>query len=74
MLIYDESIVVFTSWRYALFSKLTTKMYPFDESVRVPFLIKLPKSWEVSSSKVPIPLDAGCFSYVNWVNWKKITM
>ena len=58
--IYDESIVVFTSdhgdMHYS--QGLTTKMYPFDESVRVPFLIKLPKSWEVSSSKVPIPLDA----------------
>ena len=60
MNIYDESIIVFTSDHGDMhFSQgLKTKMHPFDESVRVPFLIKLPKSWNIGHSRIHLPLDA----------------
>jgi arylsulfatase A-like enzyme len=55
-----DTIVVFTSDHgdMMLSQGLTTKLYPWDESIRVPFLLRYPRRFGVRGRRVPTPINA----------------
>jgi arylsulfatase A-like enzyme len=57
--ITDDTIVVFTSDHgdMMLSQGLTTKLYPWDESIRVPFLVYYPKKLGKTGRKILLPLN-----------------
>ena len=57
--IADETIVVFTSDHgdMMLSQGLTTKLYPWDESVRIPFLLRYPAKFGRKGRRVRAPLN-----------------
>ena len=58
--IADDTIVVFTSDHgdMMLSQGLTTKLYPWDESLRVPFLIRYPRKLGNKGSRIRTPLNS----------------
>jgi arylsulfatase A-like enzyme len=58
--IAEETIVVLTSdhGEMAQSQGLDTKLHPFDESLRVPFLLRWPARFGRTRREVPLPLDA----------------
>ncbi len=56
----DDTVVVFTSDHGDMLSSqgLTTKLYPWEESVRVPFLMRYPRRLGRSSRRFSAPLNA----------------
>jgi arylsulfatase A-like enzyme len=56
----DDTIVVFTSDHgdMMLSQGLTTKLYPWDESIRVPFLLRYPRQLGHKGRRIPTPLNA----------------
>jgi arylsulfatase A-like enzyme len=57
--IADDTIVVFTSDHgdMMLSQGLTTKLYPWDESIRIPFLVRYPRKLGKAGRKIPTPLN-----------------
>ncbi len=57
--IADDTIVVFTSDHgdMMLSQGLTTKLYPWDESVRIPFLLRYPRKFGRSGRRVKNPMN-----------------
>jgi len=57
--IADDTIVVFTSDHgdMMLSQGLTTKLYPWDESVRIPFLLRYPARFGRKGRRVTAPLN-----------------
>jgi len=57
--IADDTIVVFTSDHgdMMLSQGLTTKLYPWDESIRIPFLIRYPRKWRTQGHVVHTPVS-----------------
>jgi arylsulfatase A-like enzyme len=57
--IADDTIVVFTSDHgdMLLSQGLTTKLYPWDESIRVPFLLRYPRRLGHGGGKITTPLN-----------------
>jgi arylsulfatase A-like enzyme len=57
--IADGTIVVFTSDHgdMLLSQGLTTKLYPWDESIRVPFLLRYPRRLGPGGGKITTPLN-----------------
>jgi arylsulfatase A-like enzyme len=57
--IADDTIVVFTSDHgdMMLSQGLTTKLYPWDESIRVPFLVRYPRKLGRRGAKITTPLN-----------------
>jgi arylsulfatase A-like enzyme len=57
--ITDDTIVVFTSDHgdMMLSQGLTTKLYPWDESVRIPFLLRYPARFGRKGRRVSAPLN-----------------
>ena len=55
----DDTILVFTSDHgdMMLSQGLTTKLYPWDESVRVPFLLRYPRRLGTSERRISTPLN-----------------
>jgi len=55
----DDTIVVFTSDHGDMRGSqgLQTKLFPWDESIRVPFLLRWP-AWHHAGRELPLPLDA----------------
>lgn len=55
----DDTIVVFTSDHgdMMLSQGLTTKLYPWDESVRIPFLLRYPRRFGRAGKRVETPLS-----------------
>jgi arylsulfatase A-like enzyme len=58
--IAEDTIVVFTSDHgdMMLSQGLTTKLYPWDESLRVPFLVRYPRRLGNKGSRVKTPLNS----------------
>lgn len=58
--IEDNTIIVFTSDHGDMFYSqgLTTKLYPWDESLRVPFLLRWPKLNDGVKKELALPIDA----------------
>jgi arylsulfatase A-like enzyme len=56
----ENTIVVFTSDHGDMMRSqgLTTKLYPWDESVRVPFLLRYPRRFGKKGSRVGAPLNS----------------
>ena len=56
----DNTIVIFTSDHGDMFRShgLKTKLYPFEESIRVPFLCRWPAGFGEKGRDVPLPIDA----------------
>ncbi len=56
----EDTIVVFTSDHgdMMLSQDLTTKLYPWDESVRVPFLIRYPRKFGTKGRRIASPLNS----------------
>jgi arylsulfatase A-like enzyme len=56
----DDTIVVFTSDHgdMMLSQGLTTKLYPWDESIRVPFLLRYPRKLGSKGRRIRAPLNA----------------
>jgi arylsulfatase A-like enzyme len=56
----DDTIVVFTSDHgdMMLSQALTTKQYPWDESIRVPFLLRYPRKFGTKQRRVATPLNS----------------
>ena len=56
----DDTIVVFTSDHgdMMLSQGLTTKLHPWDESIRVPFLLRYPRRFGTKGRKLRTPLNA----------------
>ena len=56
----DNTILVFTSDHGDMMESqgLGTKLFPFDESILVPFLLCYPKLGDAGSRDVPVPIDA----------------
>jgi arylsulfatase A-like enzyme len=57
--IADDTILVFTSDHgdMMLSQGLTTKLYPWDESVRIPFLLRYPRKFGRSGRRVKKPMN-----------------
>lgn len=57
--IADDTIVVFTSDHgdMMLSQGLTTKLYPWEESVRIPFLLRYPRRFGHAGRRVKTPLN-----------------
>jgi arylsulfatase A-like enzyme len=55
----EDTIVVFTSDHgdMMLSQGLTTKLYPWDESVRIPFLLRYPRKFGRNGRRVKTPLN-----------------
>ena len=58
--IAEDTIVVFTSDHgdMMLSQGLTTKLHPWDESIRVPFLVRYPRKFGTKALKVATPLNS----------------
>ena len=58
--IAEDTIVIFTSDHgdMMLSQGLTTKLYPWDESIRVPFLLRYPRRFGARGRKIAAPLNA----------------
>jgi arylsulfatase A-like enzyme len=58
--IAEDTIVVFTSDHgdMMLSQGLTTKLYPWDESIRVPFLVRYPRKLGTKARRIRTPLNA----------------
>jgi arylsulfatase A-like enzyme len=58
--IAEDTIVVFTSDHgdMMLSQGLTTKLYPWDESIRVPFLVRYPRKLGAKGRKLKTPLNS----------------
>ena len=58
--IAEDTIVVFTSDHgdMMLSQGLTTKLHPWDESIRVPFLVRYPRKFGTKARKVATPLNS----------------
>jgi arylsulfatase A-like enzyme len=58
--IAEDTIVVFTSDHgdMMLSQGLTTKLHPWDESIRVPLLVRYPRELGVAARKIPTPFNA----------------
>jgi arylsulfatase A-like enzyme len=58
--IAEDTIVVFTSDHgdMMLSQGLTTKLHPWDESIRVPFLLRYPRKFGTKARKVATPLNS----------------
>jgi len=56
----EDTVVVFTSDHgdMMLSQGLTTKLYPWDESVRVPFLIRYPRKFGRTGRRINSPLNS----------------
>lgn len=56
----DDTIVLFTSDHgdMMLSQGLTTKLYPWDESLRVPFLVRYPRLLGSRGRRIPTPVNA----------------
>jgi arylsulfatase A-like enzyme len=56
----DDTIVVFTSDHgdMMLSQGLTTKQYPWDESIRVPFLLRYPEKYGRKGQRIRTPLNS----------------
>jgi arylsulfatase A-like enzyme len=56
----DDTIVVFTSDHgdMMLSQGLTTKLYPWDESIRVPFLLRYPRRFGRKGTRIAAPLNS----------------
>ncbi|HYW45647.1 MAG TPA: sulfatase [Bryobacteraceae bacterium] len=56
----EDTIVVFTSDHgdMMLSQGLTTKLYPWDESIRVPFLLRYPRKLGRKGRRIPMPLNS----------------
>ena len=56
----ENTVFVFTSDHgdMMLSQGLTTKLYPWDESIRVPFLVRYPRRFGRKGWRVPTPLNA----------------
>jgi len=56
----DDTILVFTADHGDMrqCQGLDTKLFPFEESVRVPFLLRWPRALGREPRKLPIPIDA----------------
>jgi len=56
----EDTIVVFTSDHgdMMLSQGLTTKLYPWDESIRVPFLLRYPRKLGVRGRRIRAPLNS----------------
>jgi arylsulfatase A-like enzyme len=56
----EDTIVVFTSDHgdMMLSQGLTTKLYPWDESIRVPFLLRYPRKLGVINRRIRAPLNS----------------
>ena len=56
----DDTIVVFTSDHgdMILSQGLTTKLHPWDESIRVPFLIRYPRKMGRTSRRIGTPINS----------------
>jgi arylsulfatase A-like enzyme len=56
----EDTIVIFTSDHgdMMLSQGLTTKLYPWDESIRVPFLMRYPRRFGRRGHKIRTPLNA----------------
>ena len=57
--IADDTVVVFTSDHgdMMLSQGLTTKLYPWDESIRIPFLVRYPRKWGARSRRFDTPIS-----------------
>lgn len=57
--IAEDTIVVFTSDHgdMMLSQGLTTKLYPWDESVRIPFLVRYPRKWGTKGRRLETPIS-----------------
>lgn len=57
--IAEDTIVVFTSDHgdMMLSQGLTTKLYPWDESIRIPLLMRYPKKWRTNGHVVHTPVS-----------------
>ncbi len=57
--IADETIVVFTSDHGDMRQSqgLDTKLFPWDESIRVPFLLRWPARFGREARSIPVPID-----------------
>jgi arylsulfatase A-like enzyme len=55
----DDTILVFTSDHgdMMLSQGLTTKLHPWDESIRVPFLLRYPRKFGRKGRSVPVPVN-----------------
>jgi arylsulfatase A-like enzyme len=58
--IADDTIVVFTSDHGDMMQSqgLTTKLHPWDESIRVPFLLRYPRRFGVKGRRLRMPLNS----------------
>lgn len=58
--IEEDTILVFTSDHGDMMESqgLGTKLFPFDESILVPFLLRYPKLGQAGGRKIEIPIDA----------------
>ena len=58
--IAEDTIVVFTSDHgdMMLSQGLTTKLYPWDESLRVPFLVRYPRKLGTKGARISSPLNS----------------
>jgi arylsulfatase A-like enzyme len=58
--IAEDTVVVFTSDHgdMMLSQGLTTKQYPWDESIRVPFLLRYPRRFGTSQRRVKTPFNS----------------
>src|SRR5207244_3648615 len=58
--IAEDTIVVFTSDHgdMMLSQGLTTKLYPWDESIRVPFLLRYPRKFGRRARRIQTPLNS----------------
>ena len=56
----EDTVVVFTSDHgdMMLSQGLTTKLYPWEESVRVPFLLRYPRALGRRGRRIPAPLNS----------------
>src|SRR5258708_32067770 len=56
----DDTLVLFTSDHgdMMLSQGLTTKLYPWDESIRVPFLLRYPRKPELAGRRIRAPLNS----------------
>ena len=56
----EDTIVVFTSDHgdMMLSQGLTTKLYPWDESIRVPFLLRYPRTFGRKRRRIQTPLNS----------------
>ena len=59
--IAEDTIVVFTSDHGDMMHSqgLTTKLHPWDESIRVPFLVRYPAKLGRRGRRIPTPFNSG---------------